>query len=657
MGGGAVAAGSFSQEQLEDLATLLGEQLTIGSMQRLAEEALHRDISRDAAAVANDRMKHARKVLDILDHAHAVDKAIALLRAQAQGAKLLVGLNRVLHGERLAGNINLQSFSATYGALLGTAKFGDLLARVGRTVCAVGLEGNGFDMLAGTGFLIGPDLVITNYHVLAPFLTVTNGKVTEKGPGDKIHFFFDYEGPPQPLVPPADGALPNQTARAIKDNWLVCGKPSLINDGTDAAASFVDQLDFVVVQLNRKIGSLPVRAGGGEPRGWLVLPEGPLDVVSQRRIVILQHPLQRPRMFDIGPFHTHDPSKSRVWYWVNTAHGASGGAAVDTDDGSLYAIHNAEVTRAEEQKRPDQQLNQGIRIDMVRDSIVATNPALLATPLPSDAPSFWSLTDDIDAPEPVIGRVAFRGAVADVLSDTGPRVLVVTGPEGSGVRFSTALLKRNVGAQKPVVEFSSIELSQHEPKAFLRALIASLGFLGVPSIPEPRGTEDIPRWLRTELSDWLQSAMGKEGQRASERFPAWVVINAVVPPGQKLIWADNLRECIAALIGLRDAGQAPFDIPQLRWLFLARTPDVLPLGNIDRKDEDLAKESDLTLAYARCLIQAWRTLDRQAHNDSGMLEAVGQTELDKQPNAPQRQVLAAHIKSLLLAGRKRSGGP
>ena len=125
----------------------------------------------------------------------------------------------------------------------------------------------------------------------------------------------------------------------------------------------------------------------------------------------------------------------------------------------------------------------------------------------------------------MIGRSVFRDSVTEMLAAGGPRVLVVTGQDGMGVRFSLRLLRRIVGTQTPVVEIAAGDLDRLPPRDFLSVLVNQLGLsVARPmpdAMPDAKATEDIPRWIRSDLAPWFQKVLSEEQARGPSRFPAW----------------------------------------------------------------------------------------------------------------------------------------
>ena len=150
----------------------------------------------------------------------------------------------------------------------------------------------------GTGFLVAPDLVLTNWHVAEPFWT----KDEETS---RVSVQFDYEMNPDGNLKPA-----TQPCR-LKPEWNLPNSP-------------VKDRDFALLRLDRPAAEDLI---DGSRRGFLGL-----SAMSQENLVrslekgppllILQHPQAEPLKLALGA--AVEVTESRyVWYTVNTDGGSS----------------------------------------------------------------------------------------------------------------------------------------------------------------------------------------------------------------------------------------------------------------------------------------------------------------------------------------------
>jgi len=662
----ALQSPQFTCEQVADLAQLFVKSLTRGNIISLATNALGRDALQETGNDLNDLPSISKRLVQIMLEEGRLSVALAVLRREAHAnSQLAVGLNHILQGRRLGDDGAMQAFVNDYEPFVSSANVQTVLPRIIRSICAVWL-GPPHNRIVGTGFLIGADYVLTNFHVIEPMLNVVGNKIEANAPGKALCFIFDYLTEPAPRLPPAP--LPGADSGSggvvvfAADKWLIHARGSLPNDGKSTAPEHVEtEFDYAVVKLAAPIGLRPTLTSGGVIRGWLSLPEEVQVLVGSRRIMLFQHPGAAAQQFDMGDFLQVDLNRKRVWYRVSAARGSSGGAAVDSD-GTVFALHNAEVECPP--APPGARVNQGVRIDVIARDLVANGWAN-TTPPDGGAFEYWSLTDDVADPRPIIGRSRLREYVRVMSTSSDKRVLVVTGPTGSGVRFSAKLLRRLWGPIAGFVQFSRGDLENLTPERFLRTLVNALDITDTAATPIPPAppTESMARWLRLDLPRWLAARIAADERRNRGRYPAWVVLDAFVGDTQRLLWADNLKELVAALVGEHDPGQSSVEIPQLRWAFLVGPGDTAPAPYAGRNEDDLREQKEYTTEFAECMQLAWRCVESRTDGFTHeVFKLFGGVALDRNVKGPEtdrlapRKALATFARELFLKGRPE-GGP
>jgi hypothetical protein len=176
------------------------------------------------------------------------------------------------------------------------------------TVCRVEAP----DETYGTGFLLGPDLVMTNHHVVKQV-------IPNPGLRENVVLRFDYKTGP-------DGVelRPSQTYRLAAD-WLVDSSPSM-------------DLDYALMRVEGTPGEDPVGGQQGAPqRGWLKPAAHAFEVGEP--ILILQHPQAAPLKFTPGSLKSVIAGGQRVTYTANTLPGSSGSPCF-TAGWDLVALHH-----------------------------------------------------------------------------------------------------------------------------------------------------------------------------------------------------------------------------------------------------------------------------------------------------------------------------
>lgn len=186
---------------------------------------------------------------------------------------------------------------------LNTQDFRDKMAERELAVCRVEFPCNTGQ---GTGFLIAPDLVMTNYHVLEAFISGAR-EASEVCCRFGFHT-TDAAAQPQPGV-----------AYALAEDWLVASSP-------------IDQLDYAVVRLKE---AAPVQAD--VPRRPPLKPVKH-EFAAGEALFILQHPKAAPLKLSSGGLVKAE--ERRVFYLANTLRGSSGSPCFD-GEWDLVALHRS----------------------------------------------------------------------------------------------------------------------------------------------------------------------------------------------------------------------------------------------------------------------------------------------------------------------------
>lgn len=144
----------------------------------------------------------------------------------------------------------------------------------------------------GTGFLVGPDVLMTNYHVME---NVINGLV----PATQVRLRFDYKmlvGGVQ-----VNPGTEHRLALGSQEQWLLYQSPYSQADlsAEPGQPPGVDELDFVLLRLAAGAGTEAVGAPAlalqePHPRGWISVPRVTHDFAVAPSLFILQHPDGRP---------------------------------------------------------------------------------------------------------------------------------------------------------------------------------------------------------------------------------------------------------------------------------------------------------------------------------------------------------------------------
>lgn len=246
-------------------------------------------------------------------------------------------------------------------------RLGGLEGQVGRVEVTV--PGGG--TLYGTAFLVGPDLCLTNHHVLEPLISGTV-------PPSAALVRLDYRiSGGTVLNPGTPFPLPDQ-------DWLVDASPpspvdSLVDPGTQLPAG--DELDYALFRVSGSPGDEPV---GGEraipgagPRGWLTLPASGGATPPDSSLFILQHPSAQPLKLAFDTVIGANANATRLRHRVNTEGGSSGSPCFDRDL-ALVALHHSGDPDFDAGHKPE--YNEAVPIAAVHGLLTARGHAALLGP-------------------------------------------------------------------------------------------------------------------------------------------------------------------------------------------------------------------------------------------------------------------------------------
>jgi hypothetical protein len=205
----------------------------------------------------------------------------------------------------------------------------------------------------GTGFLVGPDLVLTNYHVVEAIhnKTITPGQLTCR---------FDYK-----ML--ADGVSigPGKTyglANGSPDAWLVDHSPYSALDFEIRPVADVpnDELDYALLRLAGRPGEDLVagEAQSPAPRKWIEPPAAPHNFARAPALNIVQHPDGRPMQIAMDSNAVTEATSTRVRYKTTTQPGSSGSPCFSANWAWIALHHSGDPKYQKLGKKPE--YNQGI---------------------------------------------------------------------------------------------------------------------------------------------------------------------------------------------------------------------------------------------------------------------------------------------------------
>ncbi|ODH02968.1 hypothetical protein A4S05_21780 [Nostoc sp. KVJ20] len=175
----------------------------------------------------------------------------------------------------------------------------------------------------GTGFLIAPNVVITNFHVMED---VINKQVSYKD----VVLSFDYKT----LL---DGQLSDGKKYRLKENWLIAKSPCLPDKENPLP------LDYTLFRVDGEPGNSTIGEPGSPARGWIKLPTEPYyQFLPNTPLFIVQHPKGEPLKLalDTDAIIDINENGTMVRYKTNTEPGSSGSPCFNSN-WDLVALHHS----------------------------------------------------------------------------------------------------------------------------------------------------------------------------------------------------------------------------------------------------------------------------------------------------------------------------
>lgn len=217
----------------------------------------------------------------------------------------------------------------------GLGELSDLaqIITVGKAVCLIQED----HVSLGTGFLVGPDLVLTASHVLMQAGAGRDGSTDEQFV-TRLRFVFCNQ------LGATEGKWPLVAQPA--PNWKVAWSPPCITEpnghllGVDIALA----LDYALIRLDAAvpphITPVNIRRGGRVPPGPTLSP-----AEAGRRYFIVGYPGGTDCKYDAATLHGVEHSAARVLHTLNAVPGMSGSPVLDAQARPM-AIHEGKITDA-----------------------------------------------------------------------------------------------------------------------------------------------------------------------------------------------------------------------------------------------------------------------------------------------------------------------
>ena len=247
--------------------------------------------------------------------------------------------------QREAPGPKLEKIVVETHTFLDPVSWRERLEVIERQVCRVELGNRPM----GTGFLVAPDVVLTNHHVVQEVL---KGTVSP----DFLVLRFDYKRL-------QDGTELRGRLYGLAQAWLLHASPhsavDLMNPKPHEAST--QELDYALLRVKGQPGHEPV--DGKKTRKWMDVPADAYAFPPGSPILIVQHPQGDRLRLAIATdgVIAVNSARTRVTYRTNTL-GGSSGAPCFNQDWTLVALHHSGDPGIQAQA----QYNEGIPVSTIR---------------------------------------------------------------------------------------------------------------------------------------------------------------------------------------------------------------------------------------------------------------------------------------------------
>jgi hypothetical protein len=397
--------------------------------------------------------------------------------------------------------VELQGIVNPDGGMWDCKVYGSGNAKAFRRVCHITVQPKDEAPSYGSGFLVGPQVVLTAWHVVRRLLEpgLDGGPLPQTN--EKITVRFDKIG--------ADDGV----AFEVAENWLVSASRAHdleVQQGTDLLdlsahepTGFEAHLDYALILLKKPVG---------RQRGFYTLDPArkPIVTGSGRKIMIFHHPAGYSMKCSDGAATALWPARieTRLKHDSATTGGSSGGLILDRHFEPV-ALHQC-----------------GVR-DKTGQALF--NGAIPTACIAANENKFYA-TDGVDAiwkvestGAPVFGRELLQELILDAIT-ADIQIIAIQGPDGSGRTFSLQILQDRLGTSDHILlEMNSWQIP-HQAHDFVNDVLRRLGLpaADLEKTPTPEQADTArPAWHRDVLLPYFREMLG----RARDDQLVWIVID------------------------------------------------------------------------------------------------------------------------------------
>ncbi len=386
--------------------------------------------------------------------------------------------------------VNAAEFKKMMAPALRMADLLNAFSLAARRLCLITIEGE-TSPSKGTGFLVGPQTVLTNHHVVADLIELGSGKAKD-GSAARISCKFE--------------TLTEITGRsfAVADDWLIDFSPVDRNPAAAARPAGDKRLDYCAIRL---------KGAPGRERGWYDLSQtGALEAETDA-FFVFQHPHGVPQRAAFGVDTKLDADADFLRHNVWTSPGSSGGLCLDNRLRPI-AMHQGSVPGG------------GVAATKRAIRLAAIKGA--AKDLVRADPKYDRISQLSDGSAAVIGRDGTQSTLRMMAEGRGTYILIIRGAAQSGKTFSSLLLRDSIpGEQRIIISLTAGRLPA-DARELARVILRQTGLTDaeVKGLLAPLATLTTSAATVAEVFVILKRALlGIAGAGSPPRKVLWLLID------------------------------------------------------------------------------------------------------------------------------------
>jgi hypothetical protein len=316
--------------QYQQLTDALLDAYSLARLREMVRFRLERNL--DAIALGDDLREIVFRLIAAAEAEGWTDRLLLAARESNPGnPQLLAFAQQFGLAPATPHRPELERLIKTTNSFLDVARWRQRLGEIEAQVCRVEALG-----AFGTGFLLGPSVVMTNHHVVQRV-------IEQRGAGaDQIVLRFDYK-----RLKDGTTLNPGKEYRLAAD-WLIDQSPMSPADLQPEPRSDVprpDELDYALLRVEGTPGLDAVGDSpdpDAPPRKWIEAPAEPYAFLADTPLFIVQHPQGEPLKLalDDDAIIGLNDNGTRVRYETNTEPGSSGSPCFNAD-WELVALHHS----------------------------------------------------------------------------------------------------------------------------------------------------------------------------------------------------------------------------------------------------------------------------------------------------------------------------